>query len=266
MTAGADGSNRWADLRPRMVSAVVMLAIGSVAIWMGGIAFAALAAIMCALMIWELARITALHPSAIALSVAMMSGVCILAALPLGGHPVQAALLLPAAALALTPRSNRLVAVIYALAIMVAGFGLVELRGIAGIGSIIWLVLVVVASDVMGYFAGRTLGGPKFWPAVSPKKTWSGTVAGWLGAALVGAGFALAGQGGWALVILSPLVAFAGQLGDIAESWIKRRAGVKDSSHLIPGHGGALDRFDSLIGAGIAVLVIGLLMPFPIGG
>lgn len=266
MTAGSDGSGRWADLRPRLISAIVMLAIGAVAIWLGGIAFAALVSIMCALMIWELCRITALQPSAIAVAVAALSAVCIMTALPFGGHPIPAALLVPALALALTPRSNRLVAVIYAVAIMVAGYGLVQLRDFAGMGAIVWLVLVVIASDIMGYFAGRILGGPKFWPAVSPKKTWSGTVAGWFGAALVGVGFVLAGQGGWALVILSPLVAFAGQLGDIAESWIKRRAGVKDSSHLIPGHGGALDRFDSLIGAGIAVLAIGLVMPFPIGG
>jgi phosphatidate cytidylyltransferase len=118
---------------------------------------------------------------------------------------------------------------------------------------------------VAGYFAGRSLGGPKFWPAVSPKKTWSGTVAGWIGAAMVGLGFVLAGHGGWALVLLSPVVAFAGQMGDVVESWLKRRAGVKDSSHLIPGHGGLLDRFDALIGATVVVMLIGLVFPLPIG-
>jgi phosphatidate cytidylyltransferase len=149
---------------------------------------------------------------------------------------------------------------------MVAGYGLVEFREEAGTTGILWLVTVVVMSDVAGYFAGRMIGGPKFWPKVSPKKTWSGTVAGWIGAVLVGLGFVLAGMGGWALLVLSPLVAFAGLLGDGAESWIKRRAGVKDSSHLIPGHGGLLDRFDALIGATVLVMVLGLFFKtLPIG-
>jgi phosphatidate cytidylyltransferase len=93
----------------------------------------------------------------------------------------------------------------------------------------------VIASDVLGYFAGRILGGPKFWPRVSPKKTWSGTVAGWVGAAGVGLGSGPRGLGSAALVWVSPLVAFAGQMGDIAESAIKRRAGVKDSLEPDPG-------------------------------
>jgi len=120
---------------------------------------------------------------------------------------------------------------------------------------------VVVASDVLGYFAGRMLGGPKFWPAISPKKTWSGTVAGWIGAALVGLVVVLATGASWALVPFSALVAFAGQMGDIAESWVKRRAGVKDASALIPGHGGVLDRFDALIGAVVLVMALGLVAP-----
>jgi phosphatidate cytidylyltransferase len=160
----------------------------------------------------------------------------------------------------LTPRRDRRLAGAYALAIMLAGYGLVNLRGAGGTVAILWLVAVVVASDVLGYFAGRMLGGPKFWPAVSPKKTWSGTVAGWIGAALVGLCFALAGSS-WLLVPLSALVAFAGQLGDIAESWVKRRAGVKDASNLIPGHGGVLDRFDALIGAVVMVMALGLVAP-----
>ena len=116
----------------------------------------------------------------------------------------------------------------------------------------------------MGYFAGRSLGGPKFWPAISPKKTWSGTVAGWVGAALVGLGFVVFTGAGWGLIVLSPLVSFAGQMGDIAESWIKRRTGVKDSSRLIPGHGGVLDRFDALIGAVVLVMLLGLILPLPL--
>ena len=130
---------------------------------------------------------------------------------------------------------------------------------------VLWLLLIVIASDVAGYFAGRILGGPKFWPRFSPKKTWSGTVAGWIGAALVGFGFWAAGLGSAHLLWASPLVALAGQMGDIAESAIKRRAGVKDSSNLIPGHGGFLDRFDALAFAAILTVVLHIVVPlFPL--
>ncbi len=122
----------------------------------------------------------------------------------------------------------------------------------------------MVASDVLGYFVGRILGGPKFWPAVSPKKTWSGTVAGWVGAGIVGLGFWAVGFGTLALVPLSIVIGFAGQMGDVWESWIKRRCGVKDASTLIPGHGGVLDRFDALIVAIVAVMVLGLFAPLPL--
>ena len=132
--------------------------------------------------------------------------------------------------------------------------------------KVLWLLGVVITSDVMGYFAGRTLGGPKFWPAISPKKTWSGTVAGWIGAAVLGLVFVALGHGSWPLILLSPVVAFAGQIGDIAESWLKRRVGVTDSSKLTPGHGGLLDRFDALVGAMVAVMILTRFITLPIGG
>ena len=111
-----------------------------------------------------------------------------------------------------------------------------------------WLALVVIASDIMGYFAGRFIGGPKFWPKVSPKKTWSGTIAGWIGAALVGAVLMLMGQASAEIIGISIALAIAGQFGDVAESALKRQMGVKDSSNILPGHGGMFDRFDAMLG------------------
>ena len=151
----------------------------------------------------------------------------------------------------------------YGLALAAAIFWFLTTRG-DGIIGLLWVVLIVVASDILGYFAGRILGGPKFWPRVSPKKTWSGTIAGWIGAGFVGAAFAGYGfegplGGGASVTVLSVLAAFAGQMGDITESAIKRFAGIKDSSNLIPGHGGLLDRFDALTGAALFLFAVEVL-------
>lgn len=254
-------SGRWADLRTRILSAIVMVAVGAVEIWLGGTAFVALVVALTGVMIWELATMTAPQRRRSPVTLALAASAALVAALVLRSDLAALFLAVPGVALLLTPRRDRRLAGGYALAIMLAGYGLIDLRETGGTTVILWLVAVVVASDVMGYFVGRTVGGPKFWERVSPKKTWSGTVAGWIGAAAVGLLLVLAAGASWLLVPLSALVAFAGQMGDMAESWLKRRAGVKDASNLIPGHGGVLDRFDALIGAVVVVLAIGLVAP-----
>ncbi len=259
-------SERWVDLKPRLFSAAAMLTLGAVEIWLGGISFLVLVTFVTALMIWELSTITAPGKPVLAL---VMAGMAALSLILDEGYPSMSAwLLFPwvVVAVALTPRKEPFAAAVIATAIMVSGHGLFVLRDEAGTAAILWLLGVVIASDVMGYFAGRILGGAKFWPSVSPKKTWSGTVAGWIGAALVGLAFVLAGHGEWPLIVISPLIAFAGQMGDIGESWIKRRTGVKDSSALIPGHGGLMDRFDALTLAMVAVMLLTHITTLPVGG
>lgn len=257
-------SVRWSDLRSRLISAAVMLLIGAVEIWLGGPAFTALVVLISSLMLWELARMTAPRSGKMPLLMAAIGATLLIVAVLSPREYSAVLLLVPALCFALTPRRDRRLSAVWAAAAMIAGFGLIALRNEAGIPVILWLVLVVIASDVMGYFAGRALGGPKFWPAISPKKTWSGTVAGWIGAALVGLCFVLLGHAGWGLVALSAVAALAGQMGDIAESWIKRRADVKDSSGLIPGHGGVLDRFDAMTGAVVMIMVLGLIFTLPL--
>ena len=122
---------------------------------------------------------------------------------------------------------------------------------------------VVIVTDIFGYFAGKSFGGPKFWPKISPKKTWSGTVAGWIGAALVGFVFMLFTDAGLWIIVISMVLSFAGQMGDIAESALKRRMGVKDSSTLIPGHGGLFDRFDALLGASLFLIIVADIADVP---
>jgi phosphatidate cytidylyltransferase len=241
-----------------------MLALGVTAIWLGGFVWVLVLSVVVGGMFWELARMS--DPKAP--SHPMVMGALAMNALMAATH-MQAPIVYAALGIAglfgvvVFYRKWRFLA--YGVMIALAGFALVQIREDAGLGWMIWLALIVVTTDVAGYFAGRTFGGPKFWPRISPKKTWSGTIAGWIGAALVGAVFVAQGHGGSWLIALSVAVSFASQLGDIAESALKRRAGVKDSSNLIPGHGGLLDRFDGMLGAAAFVFLVGALFGLPAG-
>lgn len=255
----------WNDLRPRVLSAIVMVLVGGIEVWLGGAPFAVLVVLLTGVMMWELSRMTADPAFDISIGLGVLAS--LLLALNLWSSLAFAAigLAVPAVLGAVLPRRGRRMFLAYALIVMATGLSWVLLRQSLGLVPILWLLAVVITSDIMGYFAGRLLGGPKFWPRVSPKKTWSGTVAGWLGAGLVGFGFWAAGLGTAHLLWASPLMSLAGQMGDIAESAIKRRAGVKDSSNLIPGHGGFLDRFDALAFAAILTVALHVVVPlFPL--
>lgn len=257
-------SGRWGDLGVRLVSGLVLAGLGVVSVAAGGWIFVAMTVMIFALMVWELAALTDSPANpALRLGIAVLAGFG-LALAQVHGWALGALLLAPLALL-VSPRRDALLIAAYCLAMLLSGHVFVALD-FRGAVIVVWLVCIVVASDVFGYFAGRLLGGPKVWPSISPKKTWSGTVAGWIGAALVGLGFVLFEGGGWGLLAISPVVALAGQLGDIVESLIKRRAGVKDASRLIPGHGGMIDRFDALIGAIFAVWLLELVVTLPLGG
>ncbi|HEU0084081.1 MAG TPA: phosphatidate cytidylyltransferase [Bradyrhizobium sp.] len=136
---------------------------------------------------------------------------------------------------------------------------LVRLDAAAGLAALILVLLVVWVTDIGGYFAGRGLGGPKLWPRVSPKKTWAGAFGGFIASLAVAAGFSLSGFGRMGpLLMLGAVLSVASQLGDLFESAVKRRFGVKDSSHLIPGHGGLLDRLDGFVAAIVLAFIIGI--------
>lgn len=246
-------SAQWSDLRTRVISAALMALVGAFAVWRGGLLYVELVSVICGLMVWETARMFQTK-LAVALGVAAAVVLTAVHFLP----SIFVAPLLLGLAIVAAGQVDKDKPWVFSVIVWIlfGAFALLLLRTVAGTGWIVWLVCVVVASDVAGYFAGRSLGGPKFWPKVSPKKTWSGTVAGWLGAALVGVLFVgpLKSTGG--LVFISILVGFAGQMGDIAQSAVKRRQGVKDSSDLIPGHGGVFDRFDAMLGAGAMTILL----------
>jgi phosphatidate cytidylyltransferase len=129
-----------------------------------------------------------------------------------------------------------------------------------GFVALILILLVVWVTDIGGYFAGRGIGGPKLWPRVSPKKTWAGAIGGFAASLAVAAGFAAIGLGKTGpMLLLGAVLSIASQLGDLFESAVKRRFGVKDSSHIIPGHGGLLDRLDGFVAAIVLAAIFGFL-------
>lgn len=137
-----------------------------------------------------------------------------------------------------------------------------------GFTALMFVLLVVWVTDIGGYFAGRSIGGPKLWPRVSPKKTWAGALGGFVASLVVAAGFAALDPNKadpqlmlkiTSLLLLGAILSIASQLGDLFESAVKRRFGVKDSSHIIPGHGGLLDRLDGFVAAVALAGIFGLL-------
>lgn len=148
---------------------------------------------------------------------------------------------------------------IYAAAALIAS-AMVRLDGAMGFYALMFTLLVVWASDIGGYFAGRTIGGPKLWPRVSPNKTWAGSIGALILSALVAVVVAWLGWGRLVpLIVLALAMSVVAQLGDLFESAVKRRFGVKDSSQIIPGHGGLMDRLDGFVAAIVFVALIGFL-------
>jgi phosphatidate cytidylyltransferase len=254
---------KWDDLTVRMASAAAMTVVGAIGVIAGGVWFQMLVVFVTAVMVWELwmmIRPDAPTPGMLlaALLASVMSGqflddsylgLLLFLVVPIAG--------------AMQLKHERLTFFGFALGIQVAGWGLVEFRSDYGFTWILWLMLVVIVTDIAGYFAGKAFGGPKFWPAISPKKTWSGTAAGWIAAGVVGFIFTLFTNAGLTIVLISMVLSFAGQMGDIAESALKRRMKVKDSSTLIPGHGGLFDRFDALLGAALFMLLVARVFNVP---
>ena len=254
-------SEKFSDLAARMSSAAVMAVVGIGAIWAGGAWFLALLCLICAALVWELVRMLG-GAQNLALALGGVAVASLLAAGMQNSWIGLAFLIVPVIAGVVAYSPHRVLHAVFTALIMIACMALLILRT-DGVVWMLWLALVVVATDVLGYFAGRIIGGPKFWPKVSPKKTWSGTSAGWVAASIVGAFFIGVRGAGIEVVVFSVFVSMASQAGDVAESALKRKMGVKDSSNLIPGHGGFFDRFDGMLGAAVVLLPIMLLVGFP---
>lgn len=262
------GSGRTSDLRRRLGSALVMMVVALVALWAGGLVFAVLAALSAALILVEWTGMAGPFEQRTAPKAAILfAGISVLAA-HWDAASASVGLCVVAAGILVASAADRRLAwlaggLVYA---GLPGIAAVALRGHGAIGevsegllAIAYVFILVWATDTGAYFVGRSVGGPKLWPAVSPGKTWSGAVGGLVSAVAVGSAFG-AGQGRDALLplaLVAALLSVASQAGDLAESAMKRRFGVKDSGSMIPGHGGIMDRVDGLVIALVLAAAIG---------
>ena len=248
---------KFSDLYLRVLSALVILFVAVSCIYLGHIFYVLLLLFLTAVIFFEANTLININPNFWNnLVLAALAVICLSIFIVYDFYWKYILLFLPPIFLSINSRSNRLLGFLTGILIVTAISTYLELK-LHFINLVIfWLITCVIASDVAGYFIGRIIGGPKIWVMISPNKTWSGTLAGWLFASLVGLLFFLYYDLEPQIIILSCIVAIFSQAGDFYESWLKRRIGKKDSSQLIPGHGGVLDRFDGIIGGAIGLKVI----------
>ena len=256
---------RWSDLPSRLYSALVLIVVGFWAVFYGGLFLLLAVSILVSVMHFELAKMQSPHNS----GAPQFSSLVGLMTLMILNYSTDWFLSFSALVFSLICqyflfRTQKMAGVLYSMIIILGGVYFVELRADFGILFVVWVICVVVVTDTFGYFGGRLIGGPKFLARISPNKTWAGIVSGWLGAILctyffmvqkVFTDFIFSAQ---AFFLIAILLSFCSQIGDIFESYIKRQCNVKDSSNIIPGHGGFMDRFDGIIAA---ILVCGILGP-----
>lgn len=253
------------DLKPRTISGIVLITITAVDLYLGGSFFVAFVAALTIGIIWEsfdLLRFSGIVQRVLATSLSGTAILTLMPDLPNGGFSIWVAVSMMVVgllivALAVVPRGGAAaLARMVVLALLNLGCLLIALAELREGVFLVLLIPAVIGTDIGAYFTGRLLGGPKLAPRISPNKTWSGAIGGVVAAVVMGTVGLLVITGDPAFVYIPVLAVLSvcSQIGDLTESWLKRRAGIKDSGHLIPGHGGFLDRFDGFLGASVLVL------------
>ena len=262
----SDGSapKRPSELAVRVVTAVGLIAVALLAIGVGGLLFWVLAVALGMVMMAEWAGLVAATPGhkrlvlyALVVPLAIMAPV-------IGAGPGFIAIGLIGAAFffvgATTRRAWLAWGIIY-VAVPILSLLLIRQQKDIGLVYTLWTLALVWACDIGAYFSGRTIGGPKLAPAVSPNKTWAGLIGGMVAATLFAVAMHYAYGLGMTAVLATPFLAALAQGGDLFESWLKRRAGAKDSGTLLPGHGGALDRLDGVVPVAPAAALLVVVLP-----
>ncbi|MEG3144026.1 phosphatidate cytidylyltransferase [Sphingomonas sp. RT2P30] len=254
---------RLSELQLRIIVGLALIGVASTGLVLGGVAFWVLCVVLALLMMGEWANLAGAPPQSGRLAQFALSVPLAIMAPHFGAGPGFLALGLLAGAaffvVIVTRRPHLAVGLLYAgLPVM----GLMLLRGQReGAIFTLWALALVWMCDIGAYFAGRAIGGPKLAPAISPNKTWAGLAGGVVAASLFGA--AMHWQFGlpWRLTLATPALAALAQGGDLYESWLKRRAGVKDSGNILPGHGGVLDRLDGLVPVAPVAALLAVALP-----
>lgn len=262
--AGRDASApSWSDLRSRLISAVVLGLMSLGLLIVGGLPFRLLCCVSGLIVFAEWSRMTRANHAGPIFDFARRALYASLLAFLFGLNAISVGVLVLAGSfIALVDRGEHRAdwvggGLAYAALASLAP-GMLRSDDLAGLAAMALVVCVVWPTDIFAYFVGRAIGGPKILPAVSPKKTVSGSIGGLLAGVAFGTGLyvLVAGSFNGFIVLFTAILSMFGQAGDFFESWVKRRFGVKDSGRLIPGHGGLMDRIDALVVAmGFAWLV-----------
>jgi phosphatidate cytidylyltransferase len=266
-----DSAAKASDLPTRFAAAVVMIAVALVAVYVGGWLFRILVLAAAGLMLVEWGDMHGVRRPWSYVGVAILAANLLIvpevlfpmnemdeAITPASFEPAWAGFAgIGASAVVLGLISRRLTMFGGFLYVAVPAFALLVLNW-AWFGIVFWVMVVTWATDSFAYFAGRAIGGPKLAPRISPSKTWSGLIGGMAGAGVLGWLAAYWLELGSPFLYIGALMGAVAQGGDLYESWMKRRAGVKDSGTILPGHGGVLDRLDGFLP--VILVTLGLLM------
>jgi phosphatidate cytidylyltransferase len=267
--AGADhplraGSLRGSELALRVCSALVLVPLAIGTAYLGGWPFALFWGAAAIGVLWEWSSLVARHEQ---FSTLLAGGASLALAVVLvaTGHVLPALIVvamgaLGAASLTLAERRTWVAAGIPYAGVLAIGPIILRSDGEQGFLAVLFLFAIVWTTDIGAYFVGRAFGGPKLVPRVSPNKTWAGAIGGLLASVVVAVVVAkmAALTSLFALAMVAVVLSVLAQAGDLFESFLKRRFDAKDSSHLIPGHGGLMDRLDGFVTASVAAVIIGL--------
>jgi phosphatidate cytidylyltransferase len=262
--AAALASSR--NLKQRIGSGIVMALIALALVYAGPIPTALMILAAALVMCWEWGHLVrassadlafGVHAAAVATAIALMTG----------AQPVFALVALltgTVCVVVLTLSKRPLLSALGVPYVGLAAIGLIYLRLDAtnGFAAVIFLIMVVAVTDTMAFVFGRSIGGAKLWPSVSPNKTWAGFLGGIGSSALIAAAFAslVPGASPLRLGVLGLLLGIIAQAGDLAESALKRFLGVKDASSIIPGHGGVMDRMDGVVTVAVAAAIYAIIL------
>ena len=254
------------NLQQRVTSGLIMVLVALALVYAGILPFAVLVLAVGLLMSWEWGQLVRGASADVGLGV-HAAAVAVAIGLTAAGYPALAFAALIAGSVAVIALISVDRAVLSAAGVLYVGLPAVAMVWLRendphGFAAVIFLFLVVWTTDTMAFAVGRAVGGPKLWPSISPNKTWSGFLGGIASSAVLSALFAqlVPGATSLRLGLTGLCLGIIAQGGDLAESALKRAFGVKDASHLIPGHGGVMDRMDGVVAVAVAAALLALLV------